>query len=88
MKVRRFHQLQSELTGLDIFHRWTNSDKKPVGQTDISLIYKGREYEDTSVDFLAIGNTLIPCLTTENLIEVVRSMTPEQVSTLRTLLGF
>ena len=88
MKTRRFHQLESELNGLDIFHKWTRSEKKPIGDTDISLIYKGKVLEDSTVDFIAVGKTLIPCLTKENLVEIIRQMTPEELNELRTAMGF
>jgi hypothetical protein len=88
MKVRRFHQLESDLDGLDIFKKWSVSDKKPIGDYDISLVYKGKEYEDNSVDYLAIGKTVIPCLTKENLLDVIRSMDEDELEDLRRILGF
>jgi hypothetical protein len=88
MKTRRFHRLESELSGLDIFRNWAKSSKNPIRDTDLSVIYNGKEYEDKAVDYIAIGKALIPCLTKENLLDIVRSMDEDELKEFRTLLGF
>lgn len=87
MNVRRFHQLDSDLTGLDIFYNWLRSPKSPIKSSDISLIYNGKEIVDTTVDFLAIGDAVMPCLTQDNLIDTVNRMTETEKNTLRLILG-
>ena len=86
MVVRTFHQLESDNNGLDIFNKWLSSEKNPIKDTDISLIFEGKEYVDTEVDHLAFGSVVTPCLTTANLIACVSKMDAEQKAELKRLL--
>lgn len=74
MKLRLFHKLDGADTGMDVYNNWLQSDKKPINDTDFSLIFNGSEYEDNSADFVAIGKVVIPCLTTDNLMFTCRQL--------------
>lgn len=87
MRLRKFHQLDSDLTGLDIFYNWSDSPKTPISKTDVSLIYNGKELSDTEVDYIAFGNDVIPCLTPENLCDTFRAMEFSQKSSISLMLS-
>lgn len=87
MNCRTFHQLNPDgATGLQIFYNWLTSPKKPIRETDISLVFNGEEYVDQEADFLAIGRTVTPLLTCENLVGKVEDLDSNQKRTVQKLL--
>lgn len=89
MNLRNFHQLDNhEATGLEVFYNWSKSPKKPIKETDISLIYNGKEHYDTEVDYIAFGNAVVPCLTSDNLTSILKSLSEKEKSELKESLGW
>ena len=83
MKLRTFHKLDGADTGLEVYNNWVQYENSPIRDTDLSLIFNGPEYVDTSADYLAIGKLTIPCLTTDNLMYTCKDLSASEKTSIQ-----